>query len=121
LKKEIKKVIYLLNPAMLIMLASQTMAAANNAVPDVNLNVNSVYQLFVNAMNWVFSFAIVLAIILMIFGGISYMTAGGDETKLGTAKKRIIWGLVGAAIVIAAWGLINLIAQYLNANVVKPQ
>lgn len=123
MKNSIKKALYFLNPMAVFALASQAMAqtsSSSNTVPNVNLSVSTVYTTFVNTMNWIFSFAIVLAVIMIIVGGISYMTAGGDDTKLGTAKKRIIWGLVGAAIVICAWGLIYLVAQYLGATINKP-
>jgi hypothetical protein len=123
-KAQFKKILYLLSPVMLVSFATEAMAQQTtgqvNTVPAVNLSIQQVYQTFVNVMNWVFSFAIVLAVILIIVGGVSYMTAGGDDTKLGTAKKRIIWGLVGAAIVIVAWGLISLIANFFNANIQKP-
>lgn len=124
MKAQFKKILYLLSPVMLVSFATEAMAQQTtgqvNTVPAVNLSIQQVYQTFVNVMNWVFSFAIVLAVILIIVGGVSYMTAGGDDTKLGTAKKRIIWGLVGAAIVIVAWGLISLIANFFNANIQKP-
>lgn len=95
--------------------------AAVQTVPDINIgSADSLLTQFVQIMNFIFSAALILAVILIIVGGISYMTAGGDETKLGTAKKRVIWGLVGAAIVIAAWGLIALIANYLGASIQKP-
>lgn len=95
--------------------------AAVQTVPDISISsADSLLTQFVSIMNFIFSGALILAVILIIIGGISYMTAGGDETKLGTAKKRVIWGLVGAAIVIAAWGLIALIANYLGATIQKP-
>lgn len=95
--------------------------AAVQAVPDINIgSADALLTQFVSIMNLIFSAALILAVILIIVGGITYMTAGGDETKLGTAKKRVIWGLVGAAIVIAAWGLIALIANYLGASIQKP-
>lgn len=124
MSKKIKKVLYVLNPVNLwaFFLASKVFAQTSSGqnVPNVTLNISDVYARFVGIMNWIFSFAIVLAVILIIVGGISYMTAGGDDTKLGTAKKRIIWGLVGAAIVICAWGLISLLSNFFNAGVIKP-
>ena len=95
--------------------------AAVQTVPDISItSADTLLSQFVSIMNFIFSAALILAVVLIIIGGISYMTAGGDETKLGTAKKRVIWGLVGAAIVIAAWGLIALIANYLGATITKP-
>ncbi|KKR03466.1 MAG: hypothetical protein UT31_C0020G0005 [Parcubacteria group bacterium GW2011_GWF2_39_13b] len=121
MSKRIKNVLKSMAVAAPVFLYAAGAMAAVQAVPDINItSADSLLTQFVEIMNWIFSAALILAVILIIFGGISYMTAGGDETKLGTAKKRVIWGLVGAAIVIAAWGLIALIAQYLGASISKP-
>jgi fumarate reductase subunit D len=111
----------LINAAAFIAVALPLVAMAQiQTIPDTNLDINSVYQKFVQIMNWIFSFAIVLAVILIMWGGISYMTAGGDDTKIGAAKKRVLYGLLGIAIVIAAWGLIYLVSRFLGASVTKP-
>ena len=111
----------LINAAAFIAVALPLVAMAQiQTIPDTNLDINSVYQKFVKIMNWIFSFAIVLAVILIMWGGISYMTAGGDDTKIGAAKKRVLYGLLGIAIVIAAWGLIYLVSRFLGASVTKP-
>jgi len=41
-------------------------------------------------------------ILVVIVGGIKYMLAGGDESKVGDAKKLITYGILGFIIVIAA-------------------
>jgi hypothetical protein len=40
----------------------------------------------------------VLSVIFLIFGGIQWITASGDKTKLDTARKTIIYSLVGLII-----------------------
>lgn len=83
-------------------------------------SVGELFNLFISILGWVFSFAVVLAILLIIWGGVTYMTAGGDDTKIGNAKKRIIWGLVGVAIIIGAWAIIYIVASILNIQVQLP-
>lgn len=39
-----------------------------------------------------------VAVIMVIWGGIQYMTSGGSEQRLGSAKKTILWAIIGAAI-----------------------
>lgn len=46
------------------------------------------------------TFGVIIAIIFIIYGGIRYMTAGGDPTAQGKAKTAIWNGIIGAAIVI---------------------
>jgi fumarate reductase subunit D len=112
----------MINAAAFAVIALPLVAFAQiQTIPEPNLDINAVYRKFVEIMNWIFTFAIVLAVILIMWGGISYMTAGGDDTKIGAAKKRVLYGLLGIAIVIAAWGLIYLVSRFLGAtSVTKP-
>lgn len=43
-----------------------------------------------------------LALIFLIFGGITFMTAAGDETKLKTARNMITWAFIGLIVVMVA-------------------
>lgn len=46
---------------------------------------------------------LIIAIIMIIYSGFLWMTAGGEEDKLGTARKTLIYGLVGIAVVLFAY------------------
>lgn len=48
-----------------------------------------------------------IAVILIIVGGIMYMTAGGDDEKASKAKKIIINSLIGVAIMLVALVLVS--------------
>ncbi len=53
---------------------------------------------------------VVLAVIFIIWGGIAYMFAGGDEEKAGAAKTRIKNGIIGAAVVLAVGVILQTVA-----------
>lgn len=54
---------------------------------------------------------VLIAIIFIIWGGIQYMAAGGDETKAGEAKKRILNGVIGAAVVLGVGLILSTVAN----------
>jgi hypothetical protein len=54
--------------------------------------------------------ALIIAVIFIIWGGIAYMMAGGDESKAGVAKSRIINGIIGAAVVLAVGVILQTLA-----------
>jgi hypothetical protein len=60
----------------------------------------------------------VLAAILLIVGGIKYMTSSGDDEKAGSARKLIINALIGITIIIAAVFLVNLVEGFLGNGVI---
>jgi type IV secretory pathway VirB2 component (pilin) len=59
-----------------------------------------------------------LAIIMVIIGGIKYMTAGDDAEKTKSGRKTIINGLIGAAIVFAASFIVNLVGDFVLNRIV---
>ena len=59
-------------------------------------------------------FSVVLAVIFIIWGGIAFMTAGGDETKAGAAKTRIWNGVIGAAVVLAVGVILQTLASVIT-------
>lgn len=56
------------------------------------------------------------AIVMIIAGGIMYVTAGEGEDKAKKAKKTIINGLIGAAIIAASGFLFNLVANLIASR-----
>lgn len=55
-----------------------------------------------NVIQWVIGVAGVVAVIFVIYGGISYTTSAGDPSKLQKAKTTITYALIGLAIVALA-------------------
>ncbi len=64
--------------------------------------------------------AIIIAAILtfayLIWGGIQWITSGGDKAKYEEARNRITAALVGLAIVAAAWALMALIGYFFDVE-----
>ena len=49
----------------------------------------------------------ILALIALIYSGIMYMTAGGDEAKAEKAKKNLMWAIIGVLITLMAFIIIR--------------
>lgn len=54
--------------------------------------------------------AVIIAVIFIIWGGILYMAARGDETKAETAKTTIYNGIIGAAVVLGVGVILQTLA-----------
>lgn len=55
----------------------------------------------------------VVAFIMIMYGGILYMTAMGQEAKIETAKKTLIWSIVGLVLVLLSRVIIGLLKKEL--------
>lgn len=50
-----------------------------------------------------------LAIILIVYGSIKYITSNGDASKIQNAKNTIVYSLVGVAVIVLAEAIINFV------------
>ncbi|OGN27546.1 MAG: hypothetical protein A3A33_04990 [Candidatus Yanofskybacteria bacterium RIFCSPLOWO2_01_FULL_49_25] len=64
------------------------------------LDLPGVERLISNIGRYLIEIGVALAVIFIVWGGISYMLAGGNEEKSKAARGRIWNGIIGAAIVI---------------------
>jgi len=57
----------------------------------------------------------IVAVIIILLGGFKWMTAGGNEDKVGEAKKLITAGIIGLVIIIAAFAIATFVLDNLIA------
>lgn len=58
-----------------------------------------------NIVNIVLSSLGLITVILIIYGGVVWMTAGGNEEKITKAKKIITSAIIGLVIILLAWSI----------------
>lgn len=51
----------------------------------------------------------VVAVVIILLGGFKWMTAGGSDEKVGEAKKLIIAGIIGLAIILSAYAIASFV------------
>ena len=59
----------------------------------------------------------ILVFAYLVWGGIQWITSGGDKTKTEEARNRITAALVGLAIVAASWAIIKLIGYFFGIDI----
>ena len=50
-----------------------------------------------------------IAVVMIILGGISYMTSSGDSAKVKKGKDTILYGIIGLVIVGLAFAIVNFV------------
>jgi hypothetical protein len=64
-------------------------------------------------VQWALGIVGVILLIMLIYGGVLYMTSAGNEQKLETAKKTITYAVVGSIIVALAFAITRFVVQAL--------
>jgi hypothetical protein len=59
-------------------------------------------------------------LIFLIWGGIEWLTAGGDKTKVETAQKMITNAFVGLAVLVLSFAIVLFLQNALKINILAP-
>ncbi|MBQ6375530.1 hypothetical protein IJJ37_01180 [Candidatus Saccharibacteria bacterium] len=51
----------------------------------------------------------IVAVVIIIIGGVSYMTSSGDAGKVKKAKDTILYGVIGLIICVLAFAIVNFV------------
>ncbi|XOB41973.1 MAG: hypothetical protein ACKKMS_01105 [Candidatus Nealsonbacteria bacterium] len=71
-------------------------------------------------VNFIFWVAIAIAPIMIMIAAFFFLTAGGDPKRIETAKKIILWTLIGLAIILLAKGLISVLREIIGVSPPSP-
>ncbi|MEK7506125.1 MAG: hypothetical protein AAB572_00790 [Patescibacteria group bacterium] len=77
-------------------------------------------QVAINIVNGLTTAAIVIATAMIIYGAVRLMLSGGSEQMFKDAKGTITSAVIGLAIVLGAWLIINTVIHIISGNVNFP-
>ncbi|MFA5022276.1 MAG: pilin [Patescibacteria group bacterium] len=81
------------------------------------LGTKDIRQGIMNVVNVLLGFLGILAIVIILWGGFRWLTSGGNEEKVGEAKKIITAGIIGLVIIFTAYAIASfVISQLLTAT-----
>ena len=103
-------------PTLLILLAAAN-AVAQGVTPLVSPTpkVGSLFDFITTILGIVIKISIPALTVYIIYSGFTLATAGGDEAKYKNAKTMLIWGFIGAAIVLGAVVIARALQGTVNA------
>ncbi|MFZ2299664.1 MAG: hypothetical protein WAW00_00840 [Candidatus Moraniibacteriota bacterium] len=69
-------------------------------------------QIARKVLDFLLSIVGVLAIIMLVVGGIMYLTAAGDEDRIDTGKKIVTYSIIGIAVALASLVIVSQLAAF---------
>lgn len=69
---------------------------------------------------WIFNLAIPIAVAMIVYAGILFLTAAGEPAKVTKAKDVLKWAVVGLAIILIGSGFVTLIQSILELGGTSP-
>lgn len=83
----------------------------NVGTPPGNLPSSDLPQIISNITNWVLGFVTALSVLILIWGGILYITASADENQMEDARNIIRYALWGLVIVGISYAIVNVVVS----------
>ena len=84
---------------------------------NIKLGSGDVRQTAANLINVALGFLGIIAVVIVLIGGFKYMVSGGNEEKTAEARRLIVSGIIGLAIILSAWAITSfVIGQLIGAT-----
>ena len=90
-----------------VMTSSALAAFSVNNISELSLSNLSLSQIIGKVVTFALVIVGIIAVIYLVFGGITYVTAGGDAEKAGKGRQTITNAIIGIVIIIAALAIYN--------------
>ena len=92
-----------------------------NQGSDDNTKVLTNLENFISAIIGVITvFATLYFVVNFLMGAVGWISAGGDSGKISSARDRMVHGVIGLIVVVAAYGLIGLIGTIVGIDILNP-
>ena len=80
---------------------------------NTGLGTSDLKTTIANLIRVVLGFLGIIAVVIVLMGGFKWMTAGGNDEKVSDAKKMLIAGVIGLAIILSAYAITTFVVSSL--------
>lgn len=96
-----------------LLIPSMSLAANGFIMPNAPGNLpNTPFDVMIlNITSWLLSFVIILAILVIVYGGVYYITSVGEADRIESAKTIITYGIVGLVIAGLSYAIVSTVVR----------
>ena len=80
---------------------------------SIDLGSGDIRQTAGRIINIALGFLGIISVVIVLIGGFKYMISGGSEEKTSEARKLIVSGIIGLAIILSAWAITSFVLSRL--------
>jgi len=86
-----------------------------------NLNANNIGPIVGAAVTFILIIAVLIALFFLIWGGVRWITSGGDKAKVESARGTIIAAIIGLVIAFLAFFILSLALSFFGLSLTNLQ
>lgn len=79
------------------------------------MNISNLLSQFQQILNSIVPVLVALGVVYFVWGVVQYVIADGEEAKT-KGKGRMIYGVIGFAVIVGLWGLVNIVVKTFFPN-----
>lgn len=87
-------------------LTSDVEGALGLGTQDVRVTIARIINVFMGLLG-------IIAVVIILYGGFIWMTAAGNEERVDKARKMIVAGVIGLAIILSAYAIARFVVNSL--------
>lgn len=72
-----------------------------------------------NVLVLIFGMAIVVVLVMLVWGAFEWITSGGEKDHVASARNRIVNALIGLAVLAVAFALAKVFGQFLGFDITQ--
>ena len=92
----------------------------NRVSATIGLGNRDIRETIASIINVALGLLGIVAVVIILSGGFQWMTAGGDQGKVDSARKLIFSGIIGLAIILSAWAIADFVINSLVGATANP-
>jgi hypothetical protein len=82
-------------------------------IGGTDIGTTDIRDVIINLINILLGFLGIIFIIIILWGGVQWMFSGGNEDLVGSARKTLVSGLIGIAIIITSFSIVQFVISSL--------
>ena len=110
-----KNIFYVL-VALATPLISNAQWNADNVNAKAGLPTGTITGIVISVMQWILVILGAIGVIGFVVAGIIYLTSAGDDNRIGTAKKAMLYSIIGVIVGLMGYVIIQAVNQMLGGN-----
>ena len=95
--------------ALMGMMAPAVTWAFDEGVTPVDPGPIEVGEIVMSVVTWVLGFAAAIAVLFIIIGGILYITSAGNKDRAESAKKTLLYAIIGLIVIVLSYVIVAVV------------
>lgn len=85
-----------------------------------NIGPSSVFAVVGPAVTIIFIIALILVFFFFLYGGVQWITSGGDKARTESARNTITAALIGLSIIALSYAIVRLVGTFFGVDIFGP-